>query len=102
MSKKWPSETTLRRMDRKLIRSEASATLPPDASAIDQFKFDLCKKLLVHMKNQSLNQRQFAKVLGVNESRVSEIIHYKVKRVTADRLMAYLEMIDEKARFRVA
>ena len=89
-------------MDRKLTWAESSATLSPGAGAIDRFKFDLCKKLLIHMKRRQLTQRQFAKLLGVNESRVSEIIHYKVKRVTADRLMSYLELVDAEAAFKVA
>ena len=102
MAKRWPSEDTLKKMDKKLVRAESAATLAPDASAIERFKFDLCKKLLIHMKNQELSQRAFAKVLGINESRVSEIIHYKVKRITADRLMSYLETVDHEAKFKVA
>lgn len=102
MSKRWPSEDTLKKMDKKLVRLESAATLHPNASAIDRFKFDLCKKLLIHMKDRELSQREFAELLGTNESRVSEIIHYKVKRVTADRLMSYLEMVDAKAEFKVA
>ena len=102
MAKRWPSEDTLKRMDKKLVRVESAATLSPDASAIERFKFDLCKNLLIHMKKKDLSQREFAKMLGVHESRVSEIIHYKVKRVTADRLMSYIEMVDEEAEFKVA
>jgi predicted XRE-type DNA-binding protein len=102
MPKRWPSEEVLKKMDKKLVRAESAATLHPGASAIERFKFDLCKKLLIHMKNKKLSQRQLAKILGVNESRISEIINYKVQRVTADRLMAYLETVDEKTQFRVA
>jgi predicted XRE-type DNA-binding protein len=102
MAKRWPSEDILKRMDKKLVWAESAATLPPEASAIDRFKIDLCKKLLIHMKVKDLSQRQFAKILGINESRVSEIIHYKVKRVTADRLMSYLEKVDEEVVFKVA
>lgn len=102
MSKRWPSEASLRSVGRKLARGMWSATLPENASATDRFKYELCKKLLIYMKDHGLTQREFARNLGVHESRISEIIHYKVKRVTADKLMSYLEQVNKRAVFKVA
>ena len=102
MSKRWPADSSLKSMDRKLARGMWSATLSPDASPTDRFKYDLCKKLLAYMKDHDFSQREFAKILGVHESRISEIIHYKIQRVTADKLMSYLEQINKRAVFKVA
>lgn len=102
MAKKWPSEESLKLMDKKLAHTISAATLASDASATDRFKFDLCKKLLIYMKDHGLSQREFSKFLGIHEARVSDIIHYKVRRVTADRLMSYIETIDNEVKFKVA
>jgi predicted XRE-type DNA-binding protein len=98
---KFPSEATLRKMDKKLKRGVFTATLQPGASASEQFKFALCKEILCHMKDERLTQRELAHQLGVHESRVSEIIHYKVAKVSVDRLMQYLEMLRSSVRYKL-
>lgn len=102
MAKKFPSEVTLRKISKRVNNSPSSSTLPLTASPAQKFKFEICKRLLIYMKDKSLSQREFAKLLGVHESRVSEIIHYKVNRVTMDRLAAYIEIIDKDVCFKVA
>ncbi len=99
---KWPKEETLRRMDSVLSKAKGSATLPPDAGPTLRFKFDLARQIVEHMKHKDLSQRELAKVLGIHEARVSEIVHYRLGRVMADTLMGYVERLNKKARFKVA
>ena len=89
----FPSDSTLKRIDKKLRSGAFSATLPPGASAQDKFKYDICKKILTFMKDHDLSQRELAKRLEIHESRVSEIVHYKITKVTVDRLMSHLERL---------
>ena len=69
---------------------------------MDRTKYDLCKRLLVYMREKHLNQRQLAKRLGVVESRVSEVLHYRIKKITLDRLVKYHEILDPKFSLKVA
>ena len=89
-------------MDRVLSKAKASATLPPNAGPTLRFKFDLARQIVEHMRTKDLSQRELAKILGVHEARVSEIVHYRLGRVMADTLMAYVERLNKKARFKVA
>ena len=79
-----------------------TAMLPEDATRTARFKFELCERLLRAMHKQKLSQRALAKKLGVHESRVSEIIHYKIAKVSIEKLMAYLELVDNRVTFKVA
>jgi hypothetical protein len=46
--------------------------------------------------------RRFNVYEAVNESRVSEIVHYHIHKLTLDRLVKYLEKIKPKAEVKVA
>ena len=69
MPKRWPSEETLKKMDKKLIRAESAATLSPDASAIERFKFEIGDAFVMRIK---------IRVIRFNQSTIS-IFHLIVR-----------------------
>lgn len=99
---KWPKEGTLRRVDKLMSKAKGAATLPPDAGPTLRFKFDLARQIVEYMNDKDLSQREMAKVLGIHEARISEIVHYRLGRVMADTLMGYVERLNKKTRFKVA
>ena len=99
---RFPSEETLRRMRKKLSRAKGSLALPPNADLLDKSKYELCKQFVKHCQEHGITQRQLAAMIGANESRVSEIVHYHIHKLTLDRLVKYLEKIKPKAEVKVA
>jgi predicted XRE-type DNA-binding protein len=100
--RKFLSEEELKSDRKQTNRVRGSEMLSPDASSLDRTKYDLCKRLLIYMRENNLNQRQLAKRLGVVESRVSEVLHYRIKKLTLDRLVKYHEILNPKFSLRVA
>jgi predicted XRE-type DNA-binding protein len=98
----FPSEKKLQEMLKKLEHIPGSAMLPPDASATDRFRFEVCEKILIWMKAQNWTQRKLAKKLKIDEARVSEIVHYRIDRFSTDKLLEYYERLNPKADFKVA
>ena len=49
-----------------------------------------------------MTQRELAKALGTPETRVSEIVHYRIEKFTLDRLLGYLQMVKPMVTLRVA
>lgn len=98
----FPSEATLRQIRKKMSRAKGSRTLPPDADLLDKSKYELCRQFVKHCLDNQLTQRELAAMLGINESRVSEIVHYHIHKLTLDRLVRYLEKIRPKAEVKVA
>lgn len=85
-----------------LGKRRVSGLLPPHASSLDKTKYDLCRRLLIYMRKNNLTQRELAKQLGVVESRISEVLNYRVQKVTLDRLVKYHEILNPKFSLKVA
>jgi predicted XRE-type DNA-binding protein len=103
--KHGPSEnewTEIRKTANRLKGKKAAGLLPSSASPLDRMKYDLCKRLLVYMRENQLTQRELAQHLGVVESRVSEVLHYRIQKVTLDRLVKYHQTLDPKFALKVA
>jgi predicted XRE-type DNA-binding protein len=98
----FPSDQELKVMRKKLSRGAASYVLPPDASAVEKAKYDVCRQILVYMHTKGLNQRELAAKASIPETRVSEVVHYHIWKFTLDRLMGYLEKLNPRVTFKVA
>ena len=99
---KMPSKKTMRAMDKKLKKGQASFLLPPDADAVARTKYELCRQIVIFMHAKDISQRDLAKKIGIPETRVSEIVHYRIEKFTVDRLLSYLEKLNPKVVLRVA
>ena len=99
---RFPSEAQLKDIRRKMSRVRGTAMLPPNATPLDKAKFNLCKELVTYMQKNDLSQRELAKELGVVESRVSEVVHYRIRKLTLDRLVRYLQTLDPDFALKVA
>ena len=96
-TKKFPIAKELDKMEKVLSKTGGSYILPPDAGAVEKTKYEVCKHILVFMHKKGLTQRQLAKKMGIPETRVSEIVHYKIGKFTLDKLVSYYEKINPKA-----
>ena len=92
----------IRKASKRVGRLKPSGTLPGDATSLDRTKYDLCRRLLAYMRENDLSQRQLAKELGVVESRVSEVLHYRIQKITLDRLVRYHQTLDPMFTLKVA
>lgn len=97
----WPSENELLKIRSELESDDVigSSVLSKDASALDQFKFKLCEIILIYRKKLSLKQKDMAAIIGVDEARMSEILHYKIDKFTSDRLQEYVQKIYPNVKF---
>lgn len=99
---KWPTETEWHDVEKKLSKARPSKGLPDDASPVGRAKHELCAHFVRYCLEKDISQRELAKILGVSESRVSEIVHYHHSRFTLDRLIELLLVIRPKLKFKVA
>ena len=101
-NKKFPKSSELDQIEKVLAKSEGSYILPPDAGAVEKAKYEVCKYILIYMHKKGLSQRQLAKKMEIPESRVSEIVHYKIGKFTLDKLVSYYEKLNPKVSLSVA
>jgi len=99
---KFPNNKTLAHMRSKLEQHEGAFILPPDANAVDKAKYDICRQILIYIHKKGINQKELATILDVPETRVSEIVHYKIIKFTLDKLISYYEIINPRLILKVA
>ncbi len=94
-NKQFPDPKRLAEVRKRLSSSDVigSSLLPENASQIDRTKFKACEMIIKYRRKSGLQQKELAKRLGVDESRMSEILRYKVENFTLDRLVAYAQVL---------
>ena len=100
---RFPSSEQITKVMKKLEKpNQYSYVLPKDAGPIDRAKYDVCRKILVYKRKHELTQRQVADLIGIPETRVSEILHYKIWKFSLDRLLEYYLKVNPKLTLKVA
>jgi predicted XRE-type DNA-binding protein len=99
---KYPSREKLKKFDRKLKKFDGTLMVGPSSSSAEKFRWELCQKLVRYMVENDLSQVEFSKFLGVDQARVSEIIHHRIDKVSTDKLITYNEKTNPKVQFKIA
>ena len=99
---RYPSKKKLAEMDKKLEKVEGTLMVGPSSTPMEKFRWDLCQNLVRHMVETELSQVEFAKLLSVDQARVSEIVNHRIDKVSTDKLISYNEVINPKVEFKIA
>lgn len=99
---RYPSKKKLEAMEKKLRNVEGTLMVGPSSSPLEKFRWELCQSLVKHMTEKKLSQVEFAKLLGIDQSRVSEIVNHRIDKVSTDKLISYNEKINPKVEFKIA
>lgn len=104
MSKKtnWPSKKDLDKLLNELDQVEGSLHLSADATALDKFRFQLCQRLLGYKIEHGLKQRDLADKLNVDEAIVSKVLHHRIEKISTDKLIEYVQIIEPDVNLLVA
>jgi len=79
-------------MKKSVVKSSGNVFIdlgyPPDEAAILQMRADLMADLRKHIKAKRLTQTKAAEILGVSQSRVSDLIRGKWDKFSLEMLIA--------------
>lgn len=64
-------------------------------STEDKFKISLCAFFVQHVIEGKLRPTDLYKQTGIEKTRLSEILHYKINNFTIDKLFGYLNILAE-------
>ena len=93
--KQFPNQNRLEEVKKRLSSPEVlgSSLLPENATEIDRTKYKACEMIIRFRRQSGLKQKELAIRLGIDESRMSEILHYKIEGFTLDRLVGYAQTL---------
>jgi len=92
----FPPEDVLKAMREKLSdpNYQGSNIAPPkSASKAERLKYDLSQMIARYRHEHNLLQKELAEKLGIDESRISEILRGKLEDFSLERLMGYVEVL---------
>lgn len=100
----FPDEKTLKKVRDKLSDPDykgGNLALPADATEADRAKYELCQLIAKYQREHGLLQKEVAEKIGVDESRISDILRGKIESFTLDRLVGYAEKLHPGLRVRI-
>lgn len=98
----WPTEKQWKKIEKKIAKTLPTKDLPKNATSVDRVKYDLCAHFVIFRQEKGMTQRELAKLIGVTESRVSEILHYHIGRFTIDKLLSLLTKLKPQLKVKVS
>lgn len=101
---KFPNDKTLKRIREKLSDPDyksGNLALPENASEVDRAKYQACQLIAKYQREHGLLQKQVAEKLGIDESRISEILRGKIESFTLDRLVSYAEELYDNVHVKI-
>ena len=105
-SKKYfPSEKILKPIRDKLSDphyNEGSIALPANATDSERVKYQICEFIIRYKREQGCLQKEIAKKIGADESRVSEILRCKIESFTLERLFEYAKKLYPKLKIQIS
>ena len=57
------------------------------------FKYNLCKNIIRIKREKGLKNSELATLMGVDEAISSRITHYRVSKISLDKILIYLEAL---------
>jgi predicted XRE-type DNA-binding protein len=94
--KVFPNEVTLQRIREKLSDPNyrgGNLALPKNATEVDRAKYQLCQLIARYQRERGMLQKEIARRIGADESRISDILRGKIESFTLDRLISYAEKL---------
>jgi len=82
--------------DVKLKAKKRQLTTISDKSQLsteDKFKISLCKFFVQYLNEHKMKPIDLHKQTGIEQSRISEILHYKITKFTIDKLLVWLNVL---------
>jgi predicted XRE-type DNA-binding protein len=100
----FPEGKTLRRVRGKLSDVNylgGNLALSASATEVERAKYQLCQLIAKYQREHRLLQKEIAEKMGVDESRISDILRGKFESFTLDRLISYAEKLHPGLRVQI-
>lgn len=99
----FPAGNEVKGMNKLLSNPKkvGNVALPLDATLTQKTKYEICQKIAMYRRKQDLTQKELARILGIDESRTSDILCGKIYRFSLDRLLELFQKIYPKAKIKL-
>lgn len=97
----FPSKNEIERILKKLENVEGTLGLPENPTPLEKFRHDIQQKFVGYKLIKKISQREMAEILGVDEGKVSKILHNRLDEFSTDRLINLYSKLNPKIQLKV-
>ncbi len=97
----FPSKPEIKRTLKKLKNVEGTLAESANPTPLEKFRHDIQQKFVGYILKEKISQRELAEILGIDEAKVSKILHNRLSEFSTDRLISLYEKINPKVKLRV-
>lgn len=98
----FPKKREIQEALKKLEQKEGTLALSPNATPLEKFRYGICQKFLTYKYEHNLTQRELAKMLEIDDAKMSKILHHRIKEFSTDRLINLYLKINPNIEIEVA
>jgi len=99
---KFPAEDKLEKLREDLDKVEGSLGLPENPTEIELFRHKLQQGFVKYKRENGLTGRVLAETLGVDETKVSKILHHRLDSFSTDRLLNLYLILYPETKLKIA
>jgi len=96
-----PSRAEIKRVLKKLEKLEGTLAQPSNPTPLQKFRHDIQQKFVGYKLKHKISQREMAEILGIDEGKVSKILHNRLDEFSTDRLISLYEKLNPDLKLKV-
>lgn len=98
----FPSKKDLRAVRRRLSKVEGSLMRPMNLTPLEKFRYDIQQCFVKFKIEHEVTQKAMAEIIGIDESKMSKILHNRLEEFSTDRMIAFYEKLNPKVKLEVS
>lgn len=98
----FPNKEKVKKVLKKLENTEGTLALGENPTALEKFRWDICQHFLVYKRKNKCTQKQMADLVGIDESKMSKLLHHRLEEFSTDRLISIYEKLNPDLKLKVS
>lgn len=84
-----------------LSKREGTLGPPENPTPLEKFRWDLCQKFVRFKHKNELAQKDMAKIMSIDEAKVSKILRHRIDEFSTDRLIDLYSKLDPDLKLKI-
>lgn len=98
----FPSKEQIKKALKKLEKVEGTIVPSANPTPLEKFRYDIQQKFVIYKRDKKISQREMAEILGIDEGKISKILHNRLEEFSTDRLINLYGILNPQVKLKVS
>jgi predicted XRE-type DNA-binding protein len=98
----FPSQRQLKKVLKELENVKGTRALPEYPTALQKFRWNICQQVILFKRTHQYTQKHVAELAGIDEAKISKILHHRIDEFSTDRLISIYEKLNPNIELKVS